>query len=134
MPNNIPYDPCGHTKLAVSDYKKSCIFYKGLFEKLGYKQTFSKDSSAGWASPGGYGIMIAEAKIPCYKYKHGAPGLYHICFKADSKEKVDQICQFLILKDVFILSAPKKHPEFTSKYYNVLFTDPDGIKLEVAFY
>jgi len=134
MPNDIPYDPCGHTKLAVSDYKKSYNFYKDLFEILGYRQVTNKDDRAGWVSPNGYAVLIARAIIPNYKYKHGAPGIYHICLKAKSTESVDQIYQFLIKKEIFIFSPPKKHSEFTDKYYNVLFADPDGIKLEVAYY
>lgn len=134
MPNNAPYDPCGHTKLAVSDYKKSYLFYSELFDELGYKKVIDKKDRAGWASPDGYAVLIAQAKIPDYKHKHGAPGIYHICLKAESIEKVDQIYKFLIKKEVFIFSPPKKHPEFTDKYYNTIFADPDGIKLEVAYY
>lgn len=134
MPNNVPYDPCGHTKLAVSDYKKSYIFYSNLFAELKYKQVSNKDHSAGWASPDGYGILIAQAKIPDYQYRHDSPGIHHVCFKAESPERVDQVHQFLVQKKAFIFNAPKKHPEFTDKYYNVLFADPDGIKLEVAYY
>jgi predicted lactoylglutathione lyase len=134
MSNNIPYDPCGHTKLACSDFQKSYKFYKDLFEQLEYKQIFSKDNSACWVSHDGYGILIAQAKILNYQYKHGAPGIYHICLKAKSKNKVGQIYQYLIKNSVFIFSPPKKHPEFTDRYYNLLFADPDGIKLEVAYY
>jgi glyoxylase I family protein len=134
MPNNIPYDPCGHTKLVVSDYKKSFIFYKSLFEDLGYGQVSNKEDHAGWVSPNGYAVLIAQAKIQNYPHKHDAPGIHHICLKAISMEEVDQIYKSLIRKKVFIFSPPKKHPEFTDKYYNVLFADPDGIKLEVAYY
>lgn len=73
MTNNIPYDPCGHTKIAVSNYKKSYPFYKNILEQLGYKEVLNKDNGAGWASPEGYGILIAQAKINNYEYKSDAP-------------------------------------------------------------
>lgn len=137
MSNNSPhspYDPSGHTKIAVSDYQKSYSFYRDIFEKLGYKQVSNKNDHAGWASPEGYGILVAQAKNPDYQYRFGAPGLYHLCLKARSVKVVDQIYQFLIEKDVFIFDAPRKRPEFTDKYYAVCFADPDGIKLEIAYY
>jgi glyoxylase I family protein len=134
MPNSIPYDPCGHTKIAVSDFKKSYLFYKDIFVELRYKQVLSDDDTAGWSSPQGYGVWISQAEIPDYKYKFDAPGLHHLCLKADSPEMVDQIYQFLLKKNIFIFNAPQKYPEYTDKYYAVFFADPDGIKLEVAYY
>src|SRR3989338_7547828 len=107
MPNVRPYDPCGHTKLAVSDYKKSYTFYADIFKELGYKQVSNKDDRAGWASPEGYAVLIAQAKITNYQYKFDTPGFHHLCLK---------------------------YPEYTDKYYAVYFADPDGIKLEVAYY
>lgn len=132
--NNIPYDPCGHTKIAVGDFRKSYLFYKDLFETLGYKEVTNKENSASWASADGYGILIAQAKIPDYKYTFGGVGLHHLCLKATSIEIVDQIYKLILEKDVYVSGAPKKYPEFTDKYYAVYFSDPDGIKLEVAYY
>ena len=134
MPETIPYDPCGHTKLAVSDYQKSYLFYKDIFGELGYKQVSNKDGHAGWASPHGYAILIAQAKITNYQYRFDAPGLHHLCLKANSPELVDQIYQSLVKKGVHIFDAPKKYPNYTDKYYAIYFADPDGIKLEIAYY
>ena len=134
MPNITPYDPCGHTKLSVSDYKKSYPFYADIFEELGYKQVSNKDDHAGWASPDGYAVLIAQAKIPNYQYKFDAPGLHHLCLRSSSIELVDQIYQSLLKKGAFIFDAPQKYPNYTDKYYAVYFADPDGIKLEVAYY
>jgi len=134
MSKIIPYDPCGHTKLAVSDYKKSYSFYKDIFDVLGYKQVSNKDDSAGWASPDGYAVLIVQAKTTSHKYEFGAPGLHHICLKANSEELVDKIYQTLLKKRVYIFDAPQKYPNYTDKYYAIYFADPDGIKLEVAYY
>lgn len=134
MPNKISYDPCGHTKIAVSDYKKSYSFYKDLFKEFGYQQVVHKENSAGWASPDGYGILISQAKITNNKYQFGAPGLHHLCLKVHSIELVDKTYRFLLKKNVFIFDVPQKYPNYTNKYYAVYFADPDGIKLEVAYY
>jgi len=51
MTKSTSYDPCGHTKIAVSDYKKSYSLYNDIFKELGYKQVSNKNDHAGWASP-----------------------------------------------------------------------------------
>jgi len=134
MPNTTTYDPCGHTKLAVSDYKESYSFYVDIFKELGYKQISNKDDRATWASLEGYGVLIAQAKIKNYQYKFDAPGLHHLCLKASTTEIVDKIYKLLLKKGYYVSGAPKKHPNYTDKYYAVYFADPDGIKLEVAYY
>jgi len=132
--NDVPYDPCGHTKIAVSDFEKSRQFYRDLFGILGYKQVSDKEDRASWVSPDGYGILIGQARIVGYQYSFGAPGLHHVCLKASSTETVDQIYELILGKNVYVSGVPKKYPEFTEKYYAVYFADPDGIKLEVACY
>lgn len=127
-------DPSGHTKIAVSDYKKSYPFYKDIFDKLDYEQVSYDDDCAGWSSPQGYGVWVSQAEIPDYKYKFDAPGLHHLCLKAPSIEMVDQIYKLLLKKKAFIFNVPRKYPEYTEKYYAVFFSDLDGIKLEVAYY
>ncbi len=133
MSKTQSYDPSGHTKIAVSDYKKSYPFYKDIFDELGYKQVMYENDCAGWVSPHGYGVWISQAEIPNYKYKFDAPGLHHVCLKAPSVKIVDQIYQSLLKKRAFIFDAPQKYPEYSDKYYAVFFADPDGIKLEIAY-
>lgn len=134
MPTPTPYDPLGHTKIAVSDYAKSYPFYADLFAVLGYTQVSSKADHAAWASPGGYGILIAQATVHASRATFGAPGLHHVCLKADSPATVDRVFEFVCEKKAFIFDAPQKYPNYTDKYYAVYFADPDGIKLEVAYY
>ena len=134
MPNTSPRDPRGHIKLAVSDFKTSYPFYSDIFEGLGYKQVSDKDDRAAWVSPDGYGITIVQADIPDYPYKFSAPGLHHLCLKAEATEVVDQIYKLILKKDAHVFDAPQKYPNYTDKYYAVFFADPDGIKLEVAYY
>ncbi|MFA6486334.1 MAG: DUF2061 domain-containing protein [Candidatus Magasanikbacteria bacterium] len=129
-----PYDPAGHTKIAVSDFKKSLAFYKTIFEFLNYKMVSEKPDHASWASPMGYGIIIAQATNTINQYQIGMPGLHHLCLKTDSKEIVDKIYQILIHSKTKIFDPPQLYPDYTDQYYAVYFADPDGIKLEVAYY
>lgn len=134
MAKHNPFDPCGHIKLSVSNFDNSYLFYKELFDLLKYAEVSHKEKKAGWVSPDGFGISISQAEIMDYEYKFSAPGLHHLCLKADSKEKVDQSHQLVSIKGVFMFDAPQAYPEYTDKYYAVFFADPDGMKIEIAYY
>ena len=126
-------DPLGHIKLSVSDFTKSKKFYTKLFKKMEFKQISDKETSAAWVTLEGFGIWISQANISEPKYKFSAPGLHHLCLKARSKKEVDRIYE--ILKDeTRIFDKPQKYPKYTPEYYAVFFSDPDGIKLEIAYY
>ncbi|MBM3257381.1 MAG: VOC family protein [Candidatus Liptonbacteria bacterium] len=127
-------DPAGHIKLAVSDLKKSAPFYAALFGKLGYAQVLDEVDCVGFKTPEGFGIWIEQAEVKNHPYAFGAPGLHHFCFKAKSPQEVDDVHAFLVERGVFIFDPPAKYPEYTESYYAVFFADPDGIKLELAYY
>ncbi len=133
MEKDISKDPSGHIKIAVSDIEKSKIFYTEIFDKLGFNQVSNKEKSAGWVTKQGFGIWISQAgkKQPAYTFS--APGLHHFCIKAESKEEVNAVFE-LIKNKVHVFDPPQAYPEYAPKYYAVFFADPDGIKLEVAYY
>jgi catechol 2,3-dioxygenase-like lactoylglutathione lyase family enzyme len=132
--NKKSLDAAGHLTLAVSNLENSKKFYKSLFDQLGFKQIRYGEHSAAWATREGFGIWIRQAEHtkPCYKYF--APGLQHLCLKAKTKKAVDEIYKFMSAKKTFVFDKPKLYPEYTPQYYAVFFADPDGIKIEVAYY
>ncbi len=123
-------DPLGHIRIAVSDFEKSREFYGALFAQLGFKQISEK----GWVSPEGLGIWIIKAAHPDHHYIFEAPGLHHLCLKAQSRKEVDRMYQFLVENRMPIVAAPQTYPQYTPDYYAVFFSDPDGIELEIAYY
>lgn len=127
-----PTDPAGHLKICASDFAKSKKFYAKIFEKLGFKPIASKEKSAAWATKDGFGIWIAQAT---QKQTHlfGAPGFHHLCVKAETPELVDAIYAQVKNKTT-VFDAPQQFPQYTDKYYAVFFADPDGLKIEVAYY
>jgi len=133
MMDNLSKDPLGHIKLSVSNFKKSKEFYTYLFKNLKFKQISCSEKSIGWVTKEGFGIWIAPAKKINLRYKFSAPGLHHICFKACSKKQVDTIYT-KIKNKTHVFDSPQKYPQYTKKYYAVFFSDPDKIKLEVAYY
>ncbi len=133
MNNNSSKDPLGHIKLSVSDFNKSKLFYAKLFKKLNFIQVSDKEKSAAWATLEGFGIWIAQANILEPKHKFSAPGFHHLCVKARSEKEVDAIYE-MIKNETHIFDPPQRYPKYTKKYYAVFFSDPDGMKLEVAYY
>lgn len=133
MKNKI-LDPAGHITLAVSDFEKSKKFYRALFEQLRFETIRDGEHSAAWATREGFGIWIRQAEHAQPRYKYFAPGLQHLCVKAKTKKEVDVIYKHLSAKKTHIFDKPKSYPEYTRKYYAVFFADPDGIKIEVAYY
>ena len=134
LTNKKSFDPAGHLTLAVSNLEKSKKFYKSLFERLEFKQVKDNECGATWVTKEGFGIGIKLAKHSKPRYKYFAPGLQHLCVKAKTIKIVDEIYKYMLEKKTFILDKPAHYPEYTSKYYAVFFADPDGIKIEVAYY
>ncbi len=126
-------DPSGHLKLSVRDFGTSKTFYVRLFVTLGFVQIADKEHSAGWATKEKFGIWIAQAEIPEPQYVFSAPGFHHLCVKASSESQVDQIYE-MVKGETRIFNPPRKYPEYTPDYYAVFFADPDGMKIEVAYY
>lgn len=60
-----------------------------------------------------------------------APGLHHLAFNADSAAQVDEFYKLLLKIGAKILAPPAEY-DYAPGYYAVFFTDPDGIKLELA--
>lgn len=132
--NKKSLDPAGHLSLAVSDLEKSKKFYKSLFDQLGFKQIKDSPYSVAWVTKEGFGIWIRQAKQSRLPYKHFAPGLHHLCVKAKTKKSVDEVYRRMLRKKTFVFVKPKFYPEYTPKYYAVDIADPDGIKIEIAYY
>ncbi|MCX6803258.1 MAG: VOC family protein [Candidatus Diapherotrites archaeon] len=130
---SVSKDPLGHVKLSVSDFEKSKEFYKQLFKKLGFEQVSYSERSVGWITKEGFGIWIASAKTLTPNYKFAAPGLHHLCFKAISEEEVNEVYEMIKGKTI-VFDPPQRYSDYTDKYYAVFFADPDGMKLEVAYY
>ncbi|MFH0713815.1 MAG: VOC family protein [Candidatus Micrarchaeota archaeon] len=126
-------DSAGHLTLAVSDFLVSERFYSKLFAKIGLERIANKEKSAAWKTREGFGIWIKQATVSS-KYVFHAPGIHHLCIKAQSKEAVDELYNFLLKEKVKVANQPKNYPEFLPTYYALYFEDPDGIKLEFAFY
>jgi catechol 2,3-dioxygenase-like lactoylglutathione lyase family enzyme len=122
-----------HVQLSVTDFAKSRDFYRSL---LGHFEMFVQyDADDVFYCIGGKtGLLIT----PCpeefrgERYHQRRPGLHHLCFRATSREDIDELHEFLVSRGVKIVHPPEDGP-WAKGYYSLLFEDPDGIRLEVNY-
>jgi len=122
-----------HIQLCVSDMKKSLPFYSALLQSMGMKPVI-EDKSYLYCIGGKTAIAITPVS-EAYKntaFTQGAVGLHHVCFRAKSKEDVDEIYKVAASLSAKIIRQPELG-HFAPGYYSTLFEDPDGIRIEVNF-
>lgn len=129
----IDINGMAHVILTVSQFDKARAFYSRLMPALGLENVF--DGSELCYFVGGrtaLGIQPCKPEHAGERFVQGRVGLHHICFRARSREDVDQVGGLLKEMDAHIV----KHPQdgaWAPGYYFVLFEDPDGIRVEVNF-
>ncbi|KAF9947646.1 hypothetical protein BGZ70_002577 [Mortierella alpina] len=91
----------------------------------------------------GFEIGFSHSLQDSPAHVKGHTGYHHLALTAESKEQVDTIHESLLRyykehggetgdKASKILDAPRMYPEYGPSYYALFFTDPDGLKLEIA--
>ena len=122
-----------HVILTVRDFAKARAFYGELLPYLGLKAVI--DSPEYYYCVGGrtaLGIRPASGAHKGESFTQERSGLHHLCFRARSREDIDEIHRFLVERRTKIVHPPEEG-FFAPGYYSVLFEDPDGIRLEANF-
>ena len=87
-----------HLDLVVDDLKRSLAFYRGLLEPLGYSRETEIAGERGErviyiGRPGGFGsvsLRERQSRERARPYDRYDIGIHHICFSADSRNRVDE--------------------------------------------
>jgi catechol 2,3-dioxygenase-like lactoylglutathione lyase family enzyme len=120
-----------HTFITVGDFKAARAFYGKLLPFLG--MTIVADSENTFYGVGGrtgFGIHAAAPEFAGQRFRQGAIGLHHHCWRARSREDIDEVHAFLQSIGAHIVHGPREDP-FAPGYYSILFEDPDGTRLEI---
>ena len=120
-----------HTFITAGDFTKSRAFYAQLLPFLGL--TIVADTANTFYCVGGrtgFGIHAPAAEHASLRFRQGAIGLHHHCFRARSRDDVDEAHTFLTKIGAKIIHAAQTD-NFAPGYYSVLFEDPDGTRLEI---
>ncbi|MBT8453632.1 MAG: VOC family protein [Deltaproteobacteria bacterium] len=122
-----------HTFVTVGDFERARAFYGELLPFLGLKNVMDIPGTY-YCVGGRTGFAIREAPEAerGERFEQGRVGLHHICFRARSREDVDEAYGFVKSLGAKIVHAPKE-AVWAPGYYSVLFEDPDGIRLEINF-
>lgn len=122
-----------HIFLTVADFDRARAFYGQLLPFLGMKPVM--DIAGTYYCVGGrtaVGIREAPEEKRREGFDQGRSGLHHLCFRARTREGVDEAFEFLKEIGAEIVHGPEE-AMWAPGYYSVLFEDPDGIRLEVNF-
>lgn len=122
-----------HIRLNVSKFEECGIFYRKLFAFFGMTVIYeSADSVYAVGARTGLCVSRVAEQYAGDRFDQNRIGLHHFCFRARSREDVDEVHAFLQSIKAKIVHPPEDGP-WAKGYYSVLFEDPDGIRLEVCF-
>jgi len=122
-----------HVQLTVNGLEQALEFYEKVLGYLGMRPVM-KFPGGLYMVGGKTAVMITQSSEENRnaKFDQRRIGLHHLCFRARSREDIDQLHRFLVQEGVRIVHSPEEGP-WAPGYYSVLFEDPDGIRLEVNF-
>ena len=122
-----------HLQLSVGDMAISRAFYEPLLHSM-QMVTLIDDPNYFYCIGGRTGLAIspADPELCADGFKQRRPGLHHLCFRARSREDVDELYRTASALGATIVREPAE-ASFAPGYYSTLFEDPDGIRIEVNF-
>ena len=127
----IEINGVAHIALTVSNWKECKLFYEQFLEFLGMTRVFSGQDGMYYV-----GGRTAVGVGPCgedykdHRFVQGTVGLHHICFRARSREDIDEIHRFCEAKTVAIVHPPEEG-YWAPGYYSLLIEDPAGIRTRI---
>jgi catechol 2,3-dioxygenase-like lactoylglutathione lyase family enzyme len=120
-----------HIHFRVSRFEECVAFYDVLMPTMGLEAVHRSDELVCYV--GGrtaLGLYRPDPALASHAYEECAPGIDHICFRARSREDVDEVYAVVRELDVELVRPPEEGP-WASGYYSFSFRDPEGIRLEV---
>ena len=133
-----------HVILTVNDLAKSRRFYAALMPRLGYPTLHDLGNFVGWSRRGGrfspstagggsFWIRQADPRYANETFSKDRVGLCEVAFNVESRDQLDSLEREIESFGGSVLHPAREYPEYAKGYYAMFFTDPDGIKLELAY-
>jgi catechol 2,3-dioxygenase-like lactoylglutathione lyase family enzyme len=132
---SIEVNGIAHIQLTVNDGERCLPFWEALCHFLEMTTLIRNDSTV-YCIGSRTGILVRTAPEDKKNrvFDQNTSGLHHFCFRARSKEDVDNIYQFVDTQlNAHIVHAPEDGSHFAPGYYSFLFEDPDGIRVEFNY-
>lgn len=119
-----------HITLRVSDIVKTQAFYCAALKPLGYSLSYDQTFDGGVRVIGfGRGSKIDT----WFTTDQPVSGPAHICWKAESREQVDDFYKAALAAGGKDNGAPGIRAEYHENYYGAFVLDPDGNNVEAVF-
>ncbi len=132
---SVSVNGIAHIQLTVRDPERCLPFWERLCHFLEMK-TLIKSENVLYCIGSRTGILVrgAPAEKRDRAFDQDRPGLHHFCFRARSREDVDEVFGFIESEpDINVVHGPEDGEQFAPGYYSILFEDPDGIRVEFNY-
>jgi catechol 2,3-dioxygenase-like lactoylglutathione lyase family enzyme/ketosteroid isomerase-like protein len=120
-----------HIRVNVDRFEQCVAFYDQLMPYLGLEIVHRSDQFVYYV--GGrtaYYVARADGDDAGEPQGPARRGLDHICFRARSREDIDDLFDFLKGIGARMVRTPEEGP-WAPGYYSLSFFDPEGVRLEV---
>ena len=128
-----PINGIAHTFLTCSRFEECRVFYREILTFMGMVPVIDVEQML--YCVGGRTALGIEPAGPAYvkdRFVQERVGLHHLCFRARTRDDVDEFHAKLVSLGAKIVHAPEEGA-WAPGYYSVLFEDPDGTRLEMNF-
>ena len=119
-----------HVSVGTNDLERALQFYDAVLPAIGCSRVM--EHAGGVA----FGKAYPEfwVQTPADGHAASVGNGYHVGFFADSRETVDEFHRRAIAAGGADEGAPGPRPEYGAPYYGCFVRDPDGHKIEAAFW
>lgn len=118
-----------HVMLRVNRFGDCIRFYDELMPALGLEAVYRSEDFVYYVG-GRTALAIRAPEQAGHTHVEGGAGLDHICFRARSRQDIDDLHPLLERMGADIVRPPQEGP-WAPGYYSLSFRDPEGIRLEV---
>jgi catechol 2,3-dioxygenase-like lactoylglutathione lyase family enzyme len=120
-----------HVVLRVNRFEECIRFYDRLMPELGLQAVHRNDDFVYYIG-GRTALAIRRVDPDHADHPHveESSGLDHLCFRARSREDVDELYPVLERIGADVVRPPQEGP-WAPGYYSLSFRDPEGIRLEL---
>ena len=132
----MPVKGIDHVDLVVSDLARSLQFYLGVFGPLGVHEAYRYPSYRGteeivYLQFGGQVLGLREGDGGRHRYYE--VGLEHLAVLVDTREELDETHERCVKLGVNVQFPPEEDRDIPG-YWELFVFDPDGLRIEVAYY
>ena len=120
-----------HVVFRAARFEECIAFYDQLMPRLGLRAVH-RTAEFVYYIGGRTAVAIRKPDPELANHAHieNAPGIDHLCFRARSRDDIDELYPFVRSLGAEMVRAPEEGP-WAPGYYSLSFRDPEGIRLEV---